>query len=339
MTRIMIEFSPTVNLAMSFVGAILCLSPLFFLNSNVVHRDDPTVFKTVSDLDILHCPSLMASFFIIIIPAGDLLLDLSACFSSYFAFDEENSAKKSSQSTVVVRLSDKERLVFIIGVCVQSCVWFFSVSNPNILGLIYTTTGNASSILVLGPVLTYLQRCTTTFTAWRVTTVIVVATIGLLTSAMCNLRVKNYSHQTVLYRFGLGTFAVSGALFIALVVLCAFKYCRLKLYSASDRKALLLWISTLFESSHRTCKNKKTSDKSKDRDYELYANCIPALHMASALTVIISEYYINTTTLDLPTAYERKNYIVIAAEICVLLIELRIRKHEIARGLVRTTFL
>jgi hypothetical protein len=326
----MIEFSPTVNLAICFVGSVLCLSPLFFLDSNVIQRDDPTVFRTVSDPYILHCPSLMASFFIVIIPAADLLLDLSACLSSCCAFNEENACR----STVVVRLSNRERLVFIIGVFVQSCAWLFSVSNPNMLGLIYTTTGNASLILVLGPVLTYLQRCTTTFTAWRVTSVIVVATIGLLISAICNLRMKNDSQQTNLYRFGLGTFAVSGALFISFVVLCAYKYCRLKLYSASDRQAVLSWISTLFEWASSASKNNSVSDKWKDCDYELYTNYIPALHMASALTVILSEYYINATTLDFATAYERKNYVIITAEICVLLIELRIRKHEIARGLV-----
>jgi hypothetical protein len=334
----MIEFSPTVNLAICFVGSVLCLSPLFFLDSNVIQRDDPTVFRTVSEPCILHCSSLMASFFIIIIPAGDLLLDLSPCLSTCCAFDEESSSSKSSRSTVVVRLNDKERLVFIIGVFVQSCAWFFSVSNPNMLGLIYTTTGNASTILVLGPVITYLQRCTTTFTAWRVTSVIVVATIGLLISAICNLRINNYSNQTTLYRFGLGTFAVSGALFISFVAMCAYKHCRLKLYSASDRQAVLSWIPTLFEWTSRTSGKKNMGDKSKDRNYELYTNCIPALHMALAITVILSEYYINTTTLDFTTAYERKNYVVITAEICVLLMELRIRKHEIARGLVRFTF-
>ena len=305
----------------------MCLSPLFALNFNVIPGDDLGVFNTVSDLRALGCSTLIAPFSVIIIPAADLFLDLPANISSYF---DDN---KSSPSSVVARLNDIERLVFIIGVCIQSSALFFAASaDPSTLTSVYIATGNASVVLVLGPVLTYLQRCTTTFTAWRVTSIMIISMMGLLILNICHLTISDSVHFRALCLAGLSIVVVSEVIFISLVAFCAYKYCSLKLKTASDRQAVLQWTLTLFDWPSQASRNSR--DKSKDRDYELYTNYIPALHMAAALTVILSEAYIRASTRDLATAYERRNYIMIAAEVCVLLIELRIRKNEIARGLV-----
>ena len=79
-------------------------------------------------------------------------------------------------------------------------------------------------------------------------------------------------------------------------------------------------------------------DKSIDNDREMYTNYIPALHMVSCLIILFA----NSSTYladrdDLTEAIDKKNYIILIAEIIVLVIELRIRKNEITRGLVRTT--
>ena len=82
--------------------------------------------------------------------------------------------------------------------------------------------------------------------------------------------------------------------------------------------------------------NKIKTDISIDNDSELYANYIPALHMISMFVIIVSGLYVGLVPHEYQRmAYDRKNYIVLCAEILILVVELRIRKNEITRGLVR----
>jgi hypothetical protein len=70
----------------------------------------------------------------------------------------------------------------------------------------------------------------------------------------------------------------------------------------------------------------------------LYTNYIPALHMTTSIIIIFYNVYLSfLVNSDKLENFEMKNYFVIASQIMVLVIELRIRKNEITRGLVRYT--
>lgn len=326
------EVSQRLNLAIAVLGALFCLSSLLNLH-------DERKFATEIDFQIMvetlirQSPSLMASFFVVLIPAADLLLDLPSHIVSHM-YPSEKSPQKSSISTVVVRLNEIERILLIIGIGIQSSVWFLpSTTDLPTVGIVYFSTTNAGFLLVGGPILTFLQRCTTTFTTLRATILTLSSAIGFSMFAICNFVQEDKMVYHAINMCAMILTGLSGLLFIFLIAFCAFKYCCLKLRTRSDRQALLIWLT--HPVGQRPSDSKGKSDQLADNDRELYMNYIPAVHMMSIFAIITSLLYV----CFLPghyesNAYETKNYVVIIAEIMVLVIELRIRKNEIARGLV-----
>jgi hypothetical protein len=338
----MYAISGRTNLSIAAAAALCCLIPLFDLDRESKYTtDDSTAFQDLTCTLLQRSPSLLACFFVVLIPAADLLLDLPYHISSYLQ-DEGKCCKKVAAVTVVVRLSDIERLMFMVGVCIQSCVWFLSNSaDPAALGIVYGSTTNASIILVLAPILTYLQRCTTTFTSIRASTIVVLAAIGLILDTARNFVRYDAKAYRLFYCIGVTFYGLSGAIFSSYIFLAAFNYSR------ENYRLIGTRIASLAGQLRATRKRKvlpldmdNTSFLSDYKDSELYTTYIPALHMAAALAVIIANVYVNFFSGSaVAMAYEKKNYIVILAEIIVLVIELRIRKNEIARGLVRTHFM
>ena len=125
--------------------------------------------------------------------------------------------------------------------------------------------------------------------------------------------------------------SVSGILFMGLILLCALKFCRSHLVTSDSRRKCTEIISKLLR-PHSSTSLRHTAPTG---DSDLYTNYIPALHMLSS---VIIAYALVTATFsreeDAAHREERRHLIMLAAEILVLVIELRIRKNEIARGLV-----
>ena len=330
--RMLSKISQRINLTLGFISALLCLSPIIYLDeAKNFPTDDTIAFKQTIGALVERSPSLLASFFVVLIPAADLLLDLPSKISSYW----NCSAKESNDTSVVVRLNDPERFLFMLGICIQSSVWFLPPSTDlRSLSIVYFCTTNASFLLVGGSILTFLQRCTETFSTLRATLITVAAVVGFPTMSLCNfVRYDNRTYHT-LNAVGWFIAAIGGIVYASLILLCAFKYCRVKLLTASDRQALLTCLLRTFRRTGLETKGIK--DNSADNDSELYTNYIPGVHMAAMLMVIVASMAVGSTTgqngID---AYECRNYAIIVAEIVVLVVELRIRKNEIARGLVR----
>lgn len=331
----MSEISQRLNLTAATFGALFCLTPLFLLKSEERYTTDDTMaFQRVTDNLLQRSPSLMASFFVVLIPAADLLLDLPHRIISHICpLARELQLKKPATRSAVFRLNEIERILFMAGIGVQSCVWFMSLSeNMTRLGIVYFTTSNSSILLILGPILSYLQRCTTTFTSLRVTIIVLIAVIGLMMLTISNFYRSDGRTYQVMNYVGMLILTVAGLIFGSLIATCAFKFCRNKLNIASNRS--ISFLNTTRSSGAESIMKARES-KVIDDDIELYTNYIPGLHMTASLIVIISYLYVGLMpTQYLTSAYERKNYIVIVAEVIVLVIELRIRKNEIARGLV-----
>jgi hypothetical protein len=157
------------------------------------------------------------------------------------------SSKNSDRNSVIFRLNDIERLIFIIGVAIQSCVWFCPLSTDGeTLGLVYDTTTNASVLLVLCPILTYLQRCTTTFSSFRASGFVMLTSFGLVFFTTGNFfQYDCIGRRTVVY-LGWGVEGLSIFFYFSLIGFCAFKYLHTNLRTSLDRKAFLALLINLF---------------------------------------------------------------------------------------------
>ena len=320
------------NLAVAVLTAAFCLCPLFMLTIRKRFTPDETInYQYVTEGINERNSSQMSSLFVILIPAADLFLDFP--FQNCSSRRTVKSPKVSDKSSVIFRLNDIERLIFIIGVAIQSCVWFCPLSTDVVtLGLVYDTTTNASVLLVIIPILTYLQRSTTTFSTFRATLLASLSSFGimLLTIGLF-FQSDSIGRRTVVF-IGWGVEGLSALIYISLIGLCAFKYLHPNLRTSLDRKAFLAQLINLFRRSVHGIEGKQRNENI----HEVYSNYIPALHMIATICLIVAFFGISLLDgYDDATVYESRIYIIIASEIVVLVIELRIRKNEVARALVR----
>lgn len=326
------EVSQRLNLTIAAIGAIFCICPPLLSLRSPNHGDlfDSSLYREVTKTLLERSPSLLAPLFVVLIPVTDQLLDMPELISSYLHPELKPTA--CAKSTVVVRLNNAEKLLFMLGMCIQSAAWFLPAKTSiSMLGLVYFSTTNASILIVMAPILTFLQRCTTTFTTFRSSAITVTATIGVMIFTISNvLHFHNRANPALDLIAWLMT-GLAGIYFVALILVCAFKYCRIKLATPADRQALL----RLFVKQEEEA-NKIKTDILIDNDSELYGNYIPALHMISIFVIIVSGLYVGIAPHEYQSmAYDGKHYIVLCAEILILVVELRIRKNEITRGLVR----
>jgi hypothetical protein len=320
------EFSDRWNLLFAVGGAIFSLYPLLQLDIERKYvTDDYQIFKPTNGSPLQRSISLLASFFVVLIPAADLMLDWP-CQIKSFLFPDKRPAKNTATNC---HMNEIERLVFMVGVASQASVWLLPMDTdtPSI-SIVYECTDTFSATLILGAIMSYLQRCTDTFTSLRATAMIIVAVIGQM---MFTVR-QSYRSDLPTYRLisQVATICVgiSSMTFVSTILLCAVKYLRKNVISLLTLKALLS-----FHMGVPVCLIKK---KHFDFDYELFTNIIPALHMTSSLMILAAGYYVNLSSKDKRIqAYVTKDYIVLIAEILILVIELRIRKNEVARSLVR----
>jgi hypothetical protein len=328
--------SQRINLTLAVVGAIFCLTPLFVLTIQERFKPDNSInYQYLTEGFNERNSSQMSSLFVILIPAADLFLDFP--FQNCSSQRTVNSSISSGKSSVTFRLNDIERLLFIIGVLIQSCVWFCPLSTDiETLGLVYDTTTNASVLLVLVPILTYLQRSTTTFSTLRASFIASLTSFGLIFLTIgFFFQGDSVGRRTVVY-IGWGVEGLSVLLYFYLVGICAFKYLHPHLRTSLDRKAFLAQLINLFRRSVPGIEDKQRNDNV----HEVYSNYIPAIHMAATVILVVAFYGISFLDgYDNATVFESRTYIVIACEVVVLVIELRVRKNEVARALVSQCYL
>ena len=292
----------------------------------------PDYFQNRSNY-VYHNPTILASFFIVLIPLCDLLLDYPSRIALLFHPVKVN-LRATTVTSVVIRLTDTERLLFIVGVAVQSSVGFIPSENDTAtLDLIYRCTNNVSVLLTLSPILTFLTRCTTTFTPARSLFVFTLIAAGLSVISISNFFPPSLNTFARLHFVGSLVVTISWTVYCGLILMSSFSYLREKLSTKLNRQDSLTRFLRLFG---KAPPNTKNGDQMVDTDSELYTNYIPALHMLASITIACANAAVSYSPNDnLSTIYLNKRHMVLLAEITVLVIELRIRKNEIARGLVR----
>lgn len=323
---------PKSNFVIIVIASILCLSPLLGLPARrgLPSEDSINYFNRSNS-------HLAASLFVATVPAIDCLLDLLSLL--FDRNSDEKSLKRCFDTHAITRFNDTERLCFIIGIAAQSSDWLLPLDTDlPIRCTVMTCTENLSILLVLTPIVTYLQRCTSTFN--RYYTFLQILTISLGMSLISISHFYRYDRSTcgTLKLAGISLTIVFGAIHITLIAICGLKYCRDNLGTLEKRKIFIHRLSTHFQTT-TSDKKRKTPWISKriiERDRELYTNYIPAFHMLSSFTLIICAGFVAyRNTFYGVDVDDPRVYVTIAAEVLVLVVELRIRKNEIVRGLVR----
>lgn len=311
-------------LLLTAVGGAICLSPLFFLNIQKFGEGAVNYQQPATNL-----------FFVIIIPAADLLLDIPAhCFSYFYRVPKKN--RMPVKASVVSRLTDFERALFILGVAIQTIV----SSHPSKEALsdaaiIESSVNNCSVFLTLGPIIIFLNRCTLTFTWLRTFSILFTGFIGLTfytVSYYCLSQEKNTSYNAIFF-IGDVTVTACGLILLLTILRSAVSYLQEKLKCP----VATLFFRRLLVSPkiHQEEEVEDDSSNTVDNDRELYSNYIPALHMLSLFVMgMANVYWKYARQSDETESLKIRNYITLGAQIMVLVIELRIRKNEIARGLV-----
>ena len=311
-------------LLLTALGGAICLSPLFFLN-----------IQKFGDAAVNYHQPATNLYFIIIIPAADLLLDFPAHCFSYFSSDPKKN-RTPQKASVVTRLTDFERALFILGVAIQTIV----SSNPSKEPLsdafiIESSVNNCSIFLTLGPIIIFLNRCTKTFTWLRTFSILFTGFIGLsfyTVSYYCLSQEKNKSYLAIFW-VGDVTVTACGLILLLTILRSVVSYLQEKWKCpVANQIFRRLCLSTKI---HQDETLEDDSFNTGDNDRELYSNYIPALHMLSLFVMgMANVYWKYTRQNDEGESLKIRIYINLASQIMVLVIELRIRKNEIARGLV-----
>jgi hypothetical protein len=308
----------------SILGVLVCLLPLFLLNSQY---DRGFMSEEIPFLsyDFRRSTSVLASIFVVIIPLVDILLDFFQKIWNWI--NGKQSKTKESTKTIIYRLTDIERFVFITGMVLQSAIIFvpsYAFDEPT-MGLIYFCTKGAAQILLIAPILFYLQRCTTTFTPLIIASVLISIVIGLILFALKTMDLfdrftRDRMKQTEKIFIAFGVF-----LFLLTVIVCFIRYC-IEIFCTLKNYGDIYNLISLFM---------KKNDKSNENMDYIYTHYIPALHMSAYIILSVCGF----AAVVSPISWESYNYTSLVGQIMVLVIELRIRKYEVARELVRYMYI
>ena len=329
------KFSVRLNLGLTIVGAVFCLSPLFFLDIGKSYSTDDVAFPRIRAFIPDRSVPILASFFMVLIPAADLLIDFLSRIASFFLFKGKALIARPVNAGIVTRLSDIERLLFIIGVTMQSGVWFLpSDTDEVILGVHEICITNCSVLLLLGPIIIYLERCTTTFTERLSVTMLLMLTLGVFCSTSSFFFRQEKSIYTGLIFTGNIAATLAGVLFVFTVLLCFYRS-----YILTRGCDCPFGISQPLKINESKSRNYK-EDQSKIINDRIYTHFIPFLHMISVLVIAAANFVTKFSTGDQRGAANKvKQYVTLGVEIVILVLEYRIRKNEVARGLVRMLLL
>ena len=322
-------FTEEFNLLMTVVGATCCLIPLTLLGPNSKH-----VIRDLSDVgkNTDRHPISLGFLFVVIIPFTDLLLNVPSHIASFLS-PVKTCSKRSSETKSIVRLTDFERFLFLLGMAIQSSMWFLpSSTDIRTLGAVSICVWNCHHILLLGPILVFLQRCTTTFTGCRTSFILFTGCLSLAISSTFNVLAMDINFTAAHITsdiFGL----LSGAGYGLLTITCSVKYFFDLAGTPSKRRSLITWLE-IHTYKRRVADAVMPSTTDSDSDSELYTNYVPALHMISSAMLAAAATHKRFTTMS-PGSSLTSAIICLLAQILVLVVELRIRKNEITRGLVR----
>jgi len=306
-----------ITLSVALFCAVLCLLPVFLL--------DILPKYTVEDLSFAKAPSslmnfrtsLSASLFIVIVPFIDILFDITSSIMATFLLKKKNKTDGAMAPT------ETERLFIILGMAVQSTIAFLpsSIDEPT-FGLIYSCTNYSSTILVLTPVIVYLNRITTTFNCF---VLVSSQTCFLVSQVLFSFSFFFNSHPHVFEKMdNTGTILILLAIIsiISATLISIYKFLSAKIGTEYARES---WIRDMRNLRYLNIINSP----------EIFATYIPALHIVASLIIIAANVWIGVIPNNANIMnYNSKHILVISVETILLVTEFRIRKCEMENGLI-----
>jgi hypothetical protein len=234
-------------------------------------------------------------------------------------------SRRKKITTIVMRLTDSERLFIILGMAVQSTVSFLPHNmDVHTVGLVYSCTNHASLILVLTPVVVYLNRITQSFNF--------LVLVGNMTFFLVSQLLFSFSFffNTRLLKGAIICVFISLAFVILATLRAIHKFVTLKPAPNYAKKSGLTWFHNLRNFSYDEWKQNMINNP------EVYATYIPAFHIVAALIIIAANFYVGNLPHDASVEkFDAKNFLVIIVETILLVTEFRFRKSEMEKGLVR----
>jgi len=240
----------------------------------------------------------------------------------------------------ITRLTDVERLMFAVGSAIQPAIVLtcaLHVGAGDLQGLINASL-NFKIIMVMAPMLSFLQRCTTTFTPLRSFAFMFVGCMAFIVATLSDtffvLGTPEHIRCTSASRY-IAYIAV--ALFFGLVGKAAWAF------FADRRQQLQEETHDMTEPSAGRGKEDEDEVMKKIRDIDFfYTNYVPAAHMVSCILLIISFVFEQGIALFSVTDPRQGillsscNFIFLVVVSIVVLVENRVRHNEVERTLLRT---
>lgn len=308
----------------TLIGLLFCLSPLVLLDfssDDIIVAYDFT-FGRLKYKNLTQSPSVVGSMYIVIIPLIDVLLDFCQSIWDYF-----NPKKKQKVAdTILYRLTDKERFVFIVGMIFQSAINFLVPYEFDGLstGIIFYCTRGAAQILLMAPILLNLERSTTTFTHLITTSIFATGVMGIILKTIQILFQTDERYQltvSILLSF-------ASVMFLLTVMTSLILFFLEKYVTRSNRRYCNnSYVNSIYDYLVPIISN-NTEDK--DKVDLIYTHYIPGIHMFAWVIIVVTEA---AWTLGL-ISFEVENYCALLGQVIVLVTELRIRKNEVGRGLI-----
>jgi hypothetical protein len=328
-----------VFLMITIFGSVACLAPLVSIPNTASYdafddEADTSITKALL-MSKFYRETLSAGLYIVVIPTADLLFEL---FQHLWVVLRTRNPEDRVLSRVI-RLTNFERFLFILGVVVRSASILVPVHN-RIIQLVFDCTNNSSTILLTCPVMVFFARCTST---WTPSLTLVTISLTVISNMM---EVSSFFYMpdsliciNLLFASQLMVF-VAIFLVFALTLTCLYKYARTKLGRYFQFPTRCKYGNKVSAPSSIAAVIKPTPKKDDARIIdELYENYVPGVHMSIGIMVSLAYLIAAIARKAYPSmtpeigGYE--NVWILVCAICVLIVEYRIRGNEITRGLVR----
>jgi signal transduction histidine kinase len=216
--------------------------------------------------------------------------------------------------------------VFIVGMIFQSAIYFLAPYEFDVpaTGIILYCTRGAAQILLKAPTLLYLERCTTTFTPLIITSIFATGVTGVILKTIQILFQTDVRYQLIVSML-LGFEIV---VFLLTVMTSIILYFLEKYVTRSNRRYCNnSYVNSIYDYLI-PIKSNNTEDK--DKVDLMYTHYIPGMHMFAWVIIGVTSA---AWVLGL-ISFEVENYCTLIGQVIFLVIELRIRKNEVGRGLI-----
>jgi hypothetical protein len=304
----------------AILGSILSFLPFFGFPELYPAEDDQLGLRNSS----FYRESSISTLFLIIPTSMDILLDLSLLIAKNLTVNKVGNIKKPHAPIIIVRLTVIERSLFVVGVAMQ-CLVNFAPEDANYLLLLYHCASNCSTVLTICPILMFLERCTTSWTSATTMTVAVFTVIGATLNSTSYCLQRDSATAKNLYFASSIFFILASMVYVFVSSICASCYVLQKSPMQSS-----IGVRAGLSLQGGLKKEIKVVD-------EMYENYIPAAHIFSGIMFVILNATWNRFTKDNGTTFGQINYVLIGIATWVLVVEFRIRKNEVERGLVSPT--